>query len=194
MSHSRNSPAKPCYPRPRRVHPIDDNVFSSSSRSSPTPRPRYPTTPSRNNKLNSRTPILLRRRRNGVGVRTRTILLILEARNAAADVARWRLCARGSRVDIIGGLRGGSTGMGTISRRASGESPIFRSYRRSLGCRGQTSRRMCPALAPVSAVPIRVVARYPEDLLQSEAFSHTLHVAYRSRSTSRGGRTSNRLL
>ena len=173
MSHSRNSPAKPCYPRPRRVHPIDDNVFSSSSRSSTSPLPRYPTTPSRNDQLKPRTPVLLRRRRNGVGVRTRTILLILETRNAAADVARWRLCARGSRVDIIGGLRGGSTGMGTISRRASGESPIFRSYRRSLGYDGQASRGMCPARAPVSALPIRVISQYPQRTCFNPKLFHT---------------------
>ena len=166
MSHSRNSPTKSCYPRPRRVYPINDNVFSSNSRPSPRPLPRYPTTPSRNNQLKPRTSVLLGRRRNGVGVRTRTILLILKARNANADVARWRLCARGSRVDTIGGLRGGGPGLGTISRRSSGEPPIFRSRHRSLEYHGQASRGMCPHSA-VSAIPIRVVVRVSTEYLLS---------------------------
>jgi hypothetical protein len=185
VSRSRNSPTKSCYPRPRRVYPIDDNVFSSKSRPSPRPLPQYPTTPSRNNQLKPRTPVLLGRRRNGVGVRTRTILLILEARNANADVARWRLRARGSRVDTIGGLRGRGTGMGTVSRRGCGESAIFRSHHRSLEYHGQASRGMCTH-SRVSTIPTRVVARYPQ---RACFIPKVFHVAYRIRSTGRDGRT-----
>ena len=64
--------------------------------------------------------------------------------------------------------------MGTISRRASGESPIFCSYRRSLGYDGQASRGMCPARAPVSAISIRVVARYPQRTCFNPKLFHTL--------------------
>ena len=193
MSQSRNSPAKSCCPRPRRVHPIDNHASTSSySQSSPRLLSRYPTAHCRH-QLKSRTPVLLGRRRNGVGIRTTIIILVVEARNATADadVARRRLCTRGPRVDTIGGVRGRGEGMGTISRRSWGEPPGLGLNCRSLGYHGQAPRGAYPiALCPISGFgrshgcSTRIeVPPSVRELSQQTFVSHD--VAYSCRSTSR---------